>query len=144
MEQAVIRTEFEQRSLSNTQLYGQLLAAGYAMSDVARVRDAYQLASSLFAGQLRPDGRPFVCHLVGVASLLAMLEATADTMIAGLLHSAYTHGDFGLGRGRPTGGARERLRATVGAQAERLVFRYSSCPWNPSTVSDWIGRARTL
>jgi hypothetical protein len=140
----VIRTEFEQRALSNTQLYGQLLAAGYAMNDVARVRDAYQVASRLFAAQLRPDGRPFVCHLVGVASLLAILEAPPDTILAGLLHSAYTHGDFGFGRGRLTGGAREGLRATIGAQAERLVFLYSHSPWNPSTVSDWIGRAGAL
>jgi hypothetical protein len=140
----VTRTEFEQRSLSNTQLYGQLLAAHYATDDVARVRDAYLLASSLFAAQVRPDGRPFVCHLVGVASLLAMLETAPDTLIAGLLHSAYTHGDFGLGRGQMTRGARERLRAAVGAPAERLVFNYSRHSWNPSTVTEWIGRAGTL
>ena len=137
-------TGFEQRAQSNTQLYAQLLAGGWCMKDVGRVRDAYALAARLFAGQLRPDGRPFVCHLVGVASILAMLGAAPDTIIAGLLHSAYTHGDFGLGRGQMTRKARERLRAAAGPQIERLVAVYSRHPWNASTVATWVENAGTL
>lgn len=137
-------TDFEQRAQSNTQLYGQLLSIGYCMKEVARVRDAYVLAAKLFAGQLRPDGRPFVCHLVGVASILAMLEGAPDTIIAGLLHSAYTHGDFGFGRGQMTRKARDRLRAAFGPQIECLVAVYSRHPWNASTVANWIENAETL
>jgi (p)ppGpp synthase/HD superfamily hydrolase len=137
-------TSFERRAQSNTQLYGQLLGAGRALNEVKSVRDAYVLAAKLFAGQLRPDGRPFVCHLVGVASILALLDATHHTVITGLLHSAYTHGDFGSGRGQTTGKAHERLRAAVGPEVERLVSVYATRPWNPSTVTAWTQNVGTL
>jgi (p)ppGpp synthase/HD superfamily hydrolase len=140
----MVVTSFERRAQSNTQLYGQLLSAGRGLNEVKSVRDAYVLAAKLFAGQLRPDGRPFVCHLVGVASILALLDATHHTVIAGLLHSAYTHGDFGSGRGQTTHKAHERLRAAVGPQVERLVSVYSRHPWNPSTVAGWSQNAETL
>jgi (p)ppGpp synthase/HD superfamily hydrolase len=128
---------FERRAQTNIQLYEQLLSTGYGMQDVGRVRAAYSLATRLFAGQLRPEGRPFVCHLVGVASILAMLKATSATIIAGLLHSAYTHGDFGLGRGRMTRSARARLRAAVGPEVELVVAGYSGHQWTLASVTDW-------
>src|SRR5438093_12019705 len=95
-------TEFEERAQTNIQLYTQLLAAGHSVEDVRRVRAGYSLAAELFAGQLRPEGRPFLCHLVVVASIVAMLETASTIIIAALLHSAYTHGDFGMGRGQIT------------------------------------------
>ncbi len=127
----------EHRAQTNIQLYEQLLSTGYGMQDVRRVRAAYSLATRLFAGQLRPEGRPFVCHLVGVASILAMLETASATIIAGLLHSAYTHGDFGFGRGRMIRSARDRLRAAVGPEVELVVARYSGHRWNVASVTDW-------
>lgn len=130
-------TEFGQRAQSNTRLYAQLLGAGYRMDDVKRVRDAYTAATALFAGQLRPDGRPFVCHLVGVAAILAMMDASTDTIVAGLLHSAYTHGDFGSGRGQWTGNAPAWLRETIGPDVERRVAAYARRPFNPATVANW-------
>jgi hypothetical protein len=72
-----------------------------------------------------------------------MLETPPATIIAGLLHSAYTHGDFGIGRGQVTCQARGRLRAAVGPQIERIVTSYSSHPWNASSVATWaknVGR----
>jgi len=128
-------TEFEDRAQTNIRLYGQLLSAGHSMQQVSRVRAAYTLATQLFAGQLRPEGRPFVCHLVGVASILAMLDAPPATVIAGLLHSAYTQGDFGIGRGRMNRGARDRVRVAVDAQIEHIVAGYSREPWNAARVA---------
>jgi hypothetical protein len=135
---------FEHRAQTNIQLYEQLLTTGYGMQDLTRVRAAYSLATRLFAGQLRPEGRPFVCHLVGVASILAMLGADSTTVVAGLLHSAYTHGDFGFGRGRMTRQARDRLRTAVGPQVELVVAGYSSHRWNVDSVTDWATNAAGL
>ena len=129
-------TEFEDRAQTNIRLYGQLLSAGYSMQETSRVHAAYTLAAHLFAGQLRPEGRPFVCHLVGVASILAMLEAPPTTIIAGLLHSAYTQGDFGYGRGQMTRQARDRVRVVVDPQIEQIVAGYSRHSWDAARVSD--------
>jgi (p)ppGpp synthase/HD superfamily hydrolase len=136
--------EVERRAQTNIQLYLQLLAAGYGGQEVAGVREAYMLATKLFAGQLRPEGRPFVCHLVGVASILAMVEATHATVIAGLLHSAYSHGDFGYGNGQMTGKMRDQVRAVVGPQVESVVAGYSSSPWNAASVASCIANAERL
>lgn len=130
--------EVERRAQTNLQLYGQLLAAGSGMQELIAVRDAYALAAKLFAGQLRPEGRPFVCHVVGVASLLAMFDAPPTTIVAGLLHSAYSHGDFGYGKGRVTADAHNRVRAVVGDAIERVVADYAHQRWNASVVADWI------
>jgi (p)ppGpp synthase/HD superfamily hydrolase len=137
-------TEFDARAQTNLQLYAQLLDAGHAAPEVGTVRDAYTVAAQLFAGQLRPEGRPFICHVVGVASVLAMVDAPLPMVIAGLLHSAYTHGDFGMGRGEINRAARTRLRAAVGAQIEALAAGYSSLSWDASTVAHYIADAGTL
>jgi (p)ppGpp synthase/HD superfamily hydrolase len=136
--------DVERRAQTNIQLYGQLLAAGYRMQDIMGIRDAYVLAAALFAGQLRPEGRPFVCHVVGVASILAMIEAKPATIVAGLLHSAYSHGDFGYGKGQITRDARKRVRAVVGPEIERLVAGYADRRWNAASVADWIANAGRL
>ncbi len=136
--------EVERRAQTNIQLYGQMLAAGYGMQQVAGVREAYALAAKMFAGQLRPEGRPFVCHVVGVASILAMIDASPATITAGLLHSAYTHGDFGLGKGQFSRRARGEVAAVAGPQVERVVASYSNHRWNAASVADWIAKAGRL
>jgi hypothetical protein len=126
--------EYHRRAQTNVQLYGQLVAAGFSSDDLRGVRDAYALATRLFAGQMRPEGRPFLCHVVGVASVLCIAEAPHTTVVAGLLHSAYSHGDFGLGPGQVSNAARNWLRSRVGTETEALLASYASCSWNRATV----------
>jgi len=136
--------EVERRAQTNLQLYAQLLGAGVGIDQVACVRDGYALAARLFAGQLRPEGRPFLCHVVGVASILAMSGAPSDTVVAGLLHSAYSHGDFGLGQGQRSSKAREEVARVVGAQVEEVVASYSELRWSAETIAGWISRPEQL
>jgi len=128
-------SRFECRAQTNLQLYVQLAAAGYSREELIAVRRAYEFATRVFAAQLRPDGRPFVCHVVGVSSILAMVDAPIGTIIGGLLHSAYTHGDFGYGRGQVTRSGRVRLRKAAGLAVDQLVDCYSQHPWNRTTVA---------
>ncbi len=100
---------------TNLSLYRQLHDAGYTHSDVIWVRDAYELAATLFAGQYRGSGKPFVAHLVGTASILAAIDAPPSAVVAGLMHAVYTHGDFGVARWRTR---RARVRARIGVPAE--------------------------
>jgi|GEM_PF-847529 len=132
------------RAQTNVRLYAQLIEAGYPGDFIVSVRDAYRLAVRLFAGQWRAEGRPFVCHLVGVASILAGVGAERETIVAGLLHSAYSHGDFGLGMGRVRRTSRAEVAGIVGDDAERLVNGYAGLRWNPRVVAGWIADPNLL
>ena len=47
---------------------------------------AFDMACLAHEGQIRHSGDEYVCHSINVAILLADMEATQDTIIAGLLH----------------------------------------------------------
>jgi (p)ppGpp synthase/HD superfamily hydrolase len=136
--------EVERRAQTNLQLYAQLLGAGIGIDQVAFIRDCYALAARLFAGQLRPEGRPFLCHVVGVASILAMSGVPPETIAAGLLHSAYSHGDFGFGRGQRSRNARDEVAGVVGPQVEAVVASYSELRWNAELVEGLIANPERL
>jgi len=110
-------------------LRGQLRRLGWDADDVRRVEDAYEIAMRLFTAQFRPTGDPFLAHLVRTASILAEVGAEPEVVVAGLLHSAYTHGEFGDGRRWPSEAKRTEVRAAVGSDGERLVFRYADFAW---------------
>ncbi len=88
------------------------------------MRAAYEQATQLFASCYRASGRPFICHLVGTASLLAAWNQPPAVAAAGLLHSAYLYGDFADGARRTKPAHRARLTAAVGAPTESLVFDF--------------------
>jgi len=108
---------------TNVQLYNQLWAAGWEDAGLLKARRAYELAAELFAGRFRPMGKPFVAHLVGVASLLQRFGAPPAAVVAGVVHSAYPQGDFGTGQTGRLPQHRERVREAIGPDAERLVDR---------------------
>ncbi len=116
---------------TNLQLYAQLHRLGFTPAQMLQVRDGYEFATALFAGQFRGSGKPFVAHLVGTASVLAAVGAPPDVVVAGLLHAAYEQGDFGLARWRHR---RARVRAALGPTVEALVWRYNERPWTPAEV----------
>jgi len=64
---------------------------GYQPQELTLLANAYHLAHVLMDGGYRPCGRPFINHLVGTASALIRYDFRAETVAAGLLHSAYTH-----------------------------------------------------
>lgn len=69
------------------QLYCQLIAAGVDAAALPTVRDACLLAVTHTRHLLRGSGKPFACHLVGVASLVAEATGDMDLVVAGLLHA---------------------------------------------------------
>jgi uncharacterized protein DUF6817 len=116
---------------TNLGLYKQAHAAGYAPDELAWLRDCYEFATSLFVGHLRASGKPFLSHLVGTASTLTALGAPAVAIGAGLLHAAYSNGEFRIIRRR---NRRPRVVAAIGEAAEALVWRYHERPWTPSVI----------
>lgn len=49
---------------TNLQLYNQLYDTRWSAADLAAARTVYELDVQLFAGRFRPNGKPFVAHLV--------------------------------------------------------------------------------
>ncbi len=67
-----------------------LLQPRYDARGLAQVTAAAELASQVHARQKRPDGLPYVTHVVEVAELVATWcpEAHPDVLIAALLHDS--------------------------------------------------------
>ncbi len=126
-------------SQTNIQLYNQLLRAGWCEPELRLIHAGYQLAATLFAGHVRPNHKVFISHLVGTASILAAHGAAAETVAAGLLHSAYSHGEFGDGSRGITERKRDRLHQAVGPACELLVARYTSSDCNLSKLAERFG-----
>jgi hypothetical protein len=65
---------------------------GYSSKELTILADAYRLAQSLTDGGYRPCGRPFINHLVGVASVLLRYGFKLEMVLTGLFHTFYSHG----------------------------------------------------
>src|SRR6059058_2198532 len=98
---------------TNIELYGQLFQADSPDADLRGVQAAYELAMRLFAGHFRPNHKPFLAHLVGTASILAAHGGDSRLVAAGLLHSAYSHGEFGDGSRAMTAAKRRTLHRAI-------------------------------
>jgi hypothetical protein len=120
---------------TNLQLYNQLLARGFARDEVVLVRRAYELLQTLYPGFYQADGKPFVAHGVGVASIMADLDQTVDIVATALLHGVYGNADFGDGLPRGATPHRRRIvRDAVGADIEGLVHRFTNLRLHPDTI----------
>jgi len=93
---------------------------GYQPQELTLLANAYHLAHVLMDGGYRPCGRPFINHLVGTASALIRYDFRAETVAAGLLHSAYTH--FPPHNGDPEAAA-ETVCSWLGGRGSALEKR---------------------
>jgi (p)ppGpp synthase/HD superfamily hydrolase len=122
---------------TNLQLYNQLLRRGDPLEDLVIVHRAYEFLTTLYPGYYQADGKPFVAHGVGVASVLAYLDQPAEMLAFGLLHNIYGNADFGDGqRERVTPVRRALVREAVGARVEELIVRFRDLRVTPRTVED--------
>ena len=120
---------------TNLELYGQMCSEGYDGAAQEGVLHAYTLAMHLFAGLYRASGKVFVAHLIGTASALVEARARLPVVVAGLLHAAYTHGEFGDGWRSMNTVKRTRVATVVGGEAERLIARYTVFKWRCEALS---------
>lgn len=103
------------------QLYLQLLQAGFDAPTLAKVRDACLLAVQQTSTLLRGSGKPFSCHLVGVASLVAEAGRTPALVLAALLHAFYQPRVDGSDSDDER---RARVLADFGEEVEQLLHAY--------------------
>lgn len=120
---------------TNLQLYNQLREKGLPLEDLVLVHRAYELLTTLYPAHFQADGKPFVAHGVGVASIVAGLDQPAEIVAVGLLHNIYGNGDFGDGRSETATASRRRLvRAAVGARVEELLIQFRELRIEPHNI----------
>lgn len=119
---------------TNIQLYNQLLLQGYNKNDLSSVRSAYELSVKIFTGFYRGNGKPFISHLVGTASVIATTGGGLNEIIAGLLHSAYSLGEFGDGSRGANPKKRRMVREVVGEEIEQVIYNFPSLDWNNDDI----------
>jgi len=112
---------------TNVQLFNQLATQGRSDFELARIRSAYDLAAQLYSGAYQADGKPFVTHVVSVASILVFLDQSSALVAAALLHNVYNNADFGDGLHRMyTERRRNVVRKAVGEEVESLIRRFGN------------------
>jgi (p)ppGpp synthase/HD superfamily hydrolase len=120
---------------TNIQLFNQLHCNQYySDTDLESIVNAYSFAQKLFAGLVRGSGKPFMCHLVGTASILTSLNAPIQVVTAGLLHASYIYGQFATKEEDRIANAKRQVSLTVGQQTEELIARYTQMKWNKYTI----------
>lgn len=120
---------------TNIQLYNQLRRRGLGRDELMLAHRAYELLATLYAGYYQGDGKPFVAHGVGVASIVADLGQPAEIVATALLHGVYGNADFGDGlAGGVTDFRRRLVRGAVGARVEGLVHRFHELRLSPETI----------
>jgi (p)ppGpp synthase/HD superfamily hydrolase len=129
---------------TNVQLFKELGTSGYTAEDLQRIHNAYLLAMQLFSGRFRGSGKTFLAHLVGTASILASVDAPATVVAAGLLHAAYTLGDFRWGGKHLTQRKRRHVERYVGDAVEEYVYRYTLLRWNDETIRSLSSNIQSL
>jgi hypothetical protein len=130
---------------TNLQLYNQLLAQGRPDDDLTSVYSAYKLASLLYSGHYQGDGKPFVCHGVGVASIAAILGLPTEFVAVALIHNIYGNGDFGDAlRYTVTHRRRRLVKAAVGERIAWLAERFHSIRLNPRNIDIMNARLTQL
>lgn len=134
----------EARAQTIVQLFNQLRSHGYDAEDLQLVRRAYALMVPLCTCQYRSSGRTLIDHAVGVASLLAALGVPAPLVVAGLVHLAYLHGDFGTWRKRVLESKRSLVRTAVGSVVEDYVHRYTRLDWSVAGIAALCDRLPQL
>jgi len=120
---------------TNLELYAQTRAEDYDEAALEAVLRGYSLAMRLFAGLYRASGKVFLAHLVGTASVLVEARTRPPVVVAGLLHAAYTHGEFGDGWRGLTADKRATVAAVVSDECEGLIARYTDFQWRPEALS---------
>jgi (p)ppGpp synthase/HD superfamily hydrolase len=114
---------------THLQLYRQLQEGLYSEEDLILADRAYQIAMRLFAGHYRPNNKPFLMHLVGVASILTNVRQPAVVIAAGLLHSAYPLGLRRKGN-EVSRKHRKQIAAFLGQEVEQLIYEYANRRWS--------------
>jgi hypothetical protein len=128
-----------QYALTYPQLVGQAGARGVAAEGLARIRQVYEFAEGMADGLYRPQGQPFLNHLVRTASIMLAEEQPLPATLAAMVHSSYELHRFAASRRlRASYRRRAEVAAAVGDDVEVLVWAYHTTPWQWDELEDYV------
>ena len=135
----------ERIAQTNLQLYNQLRLEGRSPDDLALIRRCYELSVALYSGSFQGDGKPFVAHTIGVASIMAQLGVSSVVVGAACIHNVYGNGNFGDGLSEIASPPRRRFVAdAVGDDVEACVYRFRSLRLNSTSIGEITSRLDEL
>jgi len=109
---------------TNLQLFNHMQQEGYSAADMTLIRNAYEVATHLYAGYFIASGREQMAHVVGTAGILSSLHVPAEIVAAGLIHNAYSNGDFGVPGKSITIAKRRQIIQAVGEEVEKYIHGF--------------------
>lgn len=72
-------------------------AKGYLPAQqIPVIEEAYAFAAKAHEGHVRPNGDPYISHVLSVAQILAAMRLDADTIVSGLFHGILKEPDTGV------------------------------------------------
>ena len=135
----------ERIAQTNLQLYNQLRLEGRPPDDLALIRRCYELSVKLYSGAFQADGKPFVAHTTGVASIVGHLGVSSVVVGAACIHNVYGNGNFGDGQSEIASSRRRRVvENAVGAEVEACIYRFRSFRLNSSSIGEIASRLDQL
>jgi hypothetical protein len=135
----------KQIAQTNLQLYNQIRLEGRPAEDLLLIRRCYELSVTLYTGCFQGDGKPFVAHTVGVASIMAHIGASSVVVAAGCVHNIYGNGNFGDGLSETvTPSRRDFVKEAVGDHVEAAITQFRSFRLYPNTIDDIVSRLDDL
>lgn len=135
----------ERIAQTNLQLYNQLRLEGRSPDDLGLIRRCYELGVMLYSGSFQGDGKPFVAHTTGVASIMGQLGVSSVVVGAGCIHNVYGNGDFGDGLSEIASPQRRSVvRNAVGEEVEECIYRFRSFRLNSGNIGEIASRLDQL
>ena len=133
--------EFVFVAQTNIQLYNQLRRQDRTLEELHFMHRAYEFITTIYGGYLQSDGKPFLSHTTGVASIVSQLGAPIEVVGAGLAHNIYGNGDFGDGLSDIiTNSRRNLVIAALGERVEDLISRFPRYRITLETIDDITAR----
>jgi (p)ppGpp synthase/HD superfamily hydrolase len=109
---------------TNLQLYMQMLEEGYTEEEVSIINKAYLFSINKVHLMYRGSGKPFICHLVGTASLMVNNKQSIEVVLAALMHALYQNRVPFDGHTDITK-RREIITTRFGSECDRLIYEYT-------------------
>lgn len=109
---------------TNLQLYMQMLEEGYTNAEVNTVNMAYLFCINKVHLMYRGSGKPFICHLVGTASLMVTCKQSVEVVLAALMHALYQNRVPFDGH-KDIQKRRAIINEKFGAECDRLIHEYT-------------------
>lgn len=141
-----MRDYFIHPAQTNLELYAQALEREWQAPALERLGDASLFALRQVFPLARGSGKPFICHLVGTASLVLASGCPDDWVLAALLHALYQRRVPFQGGLAPEA-RRDVVARRFGAGVDDLVHRYTefeSADLAPAVAGGGDGDVLTL